>query len=740
MAKLIEIQDVERKVEQLEGQHLEERREAGEEALRGAQLAIQESQFTDAWKLLGQAESLFGNNGDRDGDQNKQILADWENKIRNAEEEDRKKAEAARESEREMDRKKEEAAREKRRHRDMGNETLEMAMQALKKDDFSMAKTLITEAGVSFDKADIDMREGIAAVLHRAILGEKLHLQKHEKESREEDEKGREMKIEEKESRRLAEVESQRKKNSELGENAFKGSAVACHVEKDFARARRLLGLAETAFNRAGLNRKADLDIVMTNIMEGENEVARLELEAERKHEMALRGEKILRASRALAEEGDFLRALALLQEAAQMFDDAEVDKQSDLEHVRIIIRDGQMAKDKEIEEEKLKSQMEETRRRERAEIERVKAVEEKRRAYSKVAEETLMKAATAFTRDWDFHSARSLLKEAERDFFRAGKYQEVHDDLVKMIKSIEDAEIFVNVQVQAKEQEARQVEGDRQRAENDVRIRRETESARGLLRDVLRLLQENSDFEIARISVENTRRDAQSAGLGMESEISDILQFISEKQKEHMEAQQEESRRVEMVSQGDAALRQSLATLGKQGPVDEARAALQQALRCYQLSNVLEKRQHQIDSISSMIAEAFQRERARDEEVQAIFDLETGMRCLENGDLEAALMHGEKAKQKLAKSSKENFGRADGLVGVIKSELERRREQDHHMSEADKAFEEATRALDSKGDVQHAKELLAAAVRSYDSGPKDSAEIRHVRINQVMLIRHWSC
>ncbi len=50
--------------------------------------------------------------------------------------------------------------------------------------------------------------------------------------------------------------------NVTLGDNAMRDAYTACHDRKDYASARRLMGLAESAYSRAREDRSAEIDEV----------------------------------------------------------------------------------------------------------------------------------------------------------------------------------------------------------------------------------------------------------------------------------------------------------------------------------------------------------------------------------------------------------------------------------------------------------------------------------------------
>ena len=58
-----------------------------------------------------------------------------------------------------------------------------MAMDSLRKDNFTRARMLVVEAGSWYDSAGVDMRAGISAILERARQGEALFLEKRDRVS-----------------------------------------------------------------------------------------------------------------------------------------------------------------------------------------------------------------------------------------------------------------------------------------------------------------------------------------------------------------------------------------------------------------------------------------------------------------------------------------------------------------------------------------------------------------------------
>lgn len=734
--KLVEIQSVERLADKKEREQALEKREAAANAIRGVASAIEDGRFRDAWKLLGQAEASAGalENG---SNQFRQELEDWEGKIRLGEERRRERDEAERETRKKKEREAEEALealREKRRHKEVGDENLELAMEALKKDNFSLAKTLVIEAGASYDRAGVDMRSGIAAILQRAILGEKLTAEKKVKEQRDMEEKESEKQRNEEARAQAEQDEKQRMMHTQLGDNALRDAKLACSDRKDFLSGRRLVGLAEAAYARAGggqvtSDARAMLESTMAVIRQGEEESARVAMEQERISDVQERAKTALEAARALAGEGDFVRAQGLWQEARALFASVHVDHAPDMEKVARQIVSGQEIRKRMLEEEKRNAEREEKARQERAEMEKGKAAEEERRMFAKKAEDDLILAAQAFTQDWDFQLARSLVESAEDGFTRAGNLEEVRRDLEGMLSNIEEAEKLAELHIQQKEKEA------------EEELRGKVLQARAAISHMLAMLENhstNNDFIAARMLLTSARQAVEAAGIDMTSEFDEAEESIRRREKLEEHARVEEQRaKKAWVDSGDDLLRQTLQVLSGGGSVAEARRKLERVREYYQKGKVLNDRDDQIAKVASMITEADAAEKEAELERDAVRQVQSGMQSLADGRLDEALALGEKAHDTLKglKKPTSYWESAGELVERVKKELERKARQQEQLAAANKAIESASRALELHGDVHKAQDDLEAAVSRLEGAGHGDFAIQKSRMDQVPLL-----
>jgi hypothetical protein len=723
--KLVVIQGVERLIDEAERRLDVLRREARESALQGVAAAIGDCKFTDAWKLLGQAQASISEL-EEGSSQLRQDLEGWEKRIRDAERAFREKEEAEIEEKRRQEWEAEEVKRECRRLKELGDESLEMAMETLKKDDFALAKTLVSEAGGYYDKAGVDMKSGIAAILQRAIMGEKLMSEKEERKRRELEERGEALQREEDEAKAKAEQEeNQRVMNKQLGDNAMRDARIAFVDRRDLPSAWRLLGLAEAAYIRAGNGElsseyRTELDAVVVMIKEEEEEREKAAIERERLHRLQIRGKAALDAAKALAGEGDLTRAQALWQEARELLSEGSADDTHELDRVARDIVEAGDRKRRQAEEEARRAHREELARREREEVEREKAAEEERRAIGKEAEGHLMRAAQAFSQDMNFDLARDLVRLAHEGFMKAGKLDQVKQDIEGMLVNIEEAERLVEMQMLEKEKEALARATEAKMAE-----------AKKLIEQVMEMLEKTDNIRAARSALEQTKHVIKNVGVDMSAEFDAAEKIITLKEHAQVEA---ERTRMAWANSGDDLLKKTLAVLSGGGTVAEARRKLERTMEYYDKGQVLKEREDQIRQLQVMISKAEAEEEEAAIEYQSMLDVESGLQSLAAGNLEEAMTLGEKARRSLQVLSRPSpcIESAAELVERVRRAFQVKAQQEQSLSEASQAIGSARQALDQGGDVAKAKEELGRAMSALSSAGPHQSDVKYAELQQV--------